>query len=276
MIIIKAASSCLLLFLTPVQPFFSLRRRIVPVCAVPCRREIFFPKDRSPGTANLTRYGHYNAVATTVKKPTSFKLCHSQNISSDARSQESLALRAFCLGFFLQSCLCEAQAQSVERNDAASTGPVVLPQPRLTAEEAVKLQMDALACNNEPRPDHGLEVMYHFANAEGTLNGGSLSCYFGFASDLYHFGHFALKFKTRYPLLIDHQGYKIVSRKESVQGRGDDEALVSVSEIRLEVKGKDKGTTSGWVFHLSKCTRGRLPACWLTNSLLKDELISLP
>jgi hypothetical protein len=42
-----------------------------------------------------------------------------------------------------------------------------------------------------------LQVMYHFANAEGTLNGGSLSCYFGFASDLYHFGHFALKFKTR-------------------------------------------------------------------------------
>lgn len=139
---------------------------------------------------------------------------------------------------------------------------------QLTAEEAVKLQMDALACNNEPRPDHGLEVhlnlcshmssglrfifikqftileawcivifkhrcvciyiclrlwwwfpwhswwqntepwttamiillqvMYHFANAEGTLNGGSLSCYFGFASDLYHFGHFALKFKTRW------------------------------------------------------------------------------
>jgi len=147
---------------------------------------------------------------------------------------------------------------------------------QLTAEEAVKLQMDALACNNEPRPDHGLEVMYHFANAEGTLNGGSLSCYFGFASDLYHFGHFALKFKTRYPLLIDHQGYKIVSRKESVQGRGDYKALVSVSEIRLEVKEKDKGTTSGWVFHLSKCTRGRLPACWLTDSLLKDELISLP
>ncbi len=29
---------------------------------------------------------------------------------------------------------------------------------QLTAEEAVKLQMDALACNNEPRPDHGLEV----------------------------------------------------------------------------------------------------------------------
>ncbi|KAH9549138.1 hypothetical protein CY35_10G004300 [Sphagnum magellanicum] len=249
MIIIKAASSCLLLFLTPVQPIFSLRRRILPVCAVPCGREKDFPKDRSPRTAKLTRYGHYNAVATTVKKPASFKLCHSQNISSDA---------------------------SVERNDAASTGPVVLPQPGLTAEEAVKLQMDALACNNEPRPDHGLEVMYHFANAEGTLNGGSLSCYFGFASDLYHFGHFALKFKTRYPLLIDHQGYKIVSRKESVQGRGDYKALVSVSEIRLEVKEKDKGTTSGWVFHLSKCTRGRLPACWLTDSLLKDELISLP
>jgi hypothetical protein len=32
-------------------------------------------------------------------------------VALDKRSQESFALRAFHLGFFLQSCLCEAQAQ---------------------------------------------------------------------------------------------------------------------------------------------------------------------
>ena len=31
---------------------------------------------------------------------------------------------------------------------------------KLTAEEAVKVQMDALAQNDDPRLDHGLEVYY--------------------------------------------------------------------------------------------------------------------
>lgn len=47
----------------------------------------------------------------------------------------------------------------------------------------------------------GVQVMYYFANIDGTDSGtdsgGSLPQYFGFPSDLYHFGHFALKFKTR-------------------------------------------------------------------------------
>lgn len=41
------------------------------------------------------------------------------------------------------------------------------------------------------------QVMYHFANAEGSLEGGTLPCYFGFPADLYHYGHFSLKFKSR-------------------------------------------------------------------------------
>eukprot|EP00250_Pteridium_aquilinum_P013500 c21373_g1_i2 orf=40-540(+) len=87
--------------------------------------------------------------------------------------------------------------ESVERNDAAISGPLVVPHPALTVEDSVKVQLNALSRNNEPRKDHGVEVMYHFANAEGTLEGGSLPCYFGFPADLYHFGHFSMKFKSR-------------------------------------------------------------------------------
>ncbi|CAI5506074.1 unnamed protein product [Closterium sp. Naga37s-1] len=115
---------------------------------------------------------------------------------------------------------------SVERNDSSSTGPLVKPSPQLSVHQAVLLQMAALAHNDTPRTDHGLEVLYYFANAEGTLADPSVSpsssaasllsplpCYFGFAADLYHFGHFALKFKTRYRRLLNHGGARILSSR---------------------------------------------------------------
>ncbi|CAM6006066.1 unnamed protein product [Sphagnum balticum] len=85
-IIIKATSSCLRL--PPCKPLFSSPSVVVSfLSAVPCRRGKHFPNDRSPGTAKLIRYGHYSFVATTANKPSSFKLCHSQNVSSDASSK---------------------------------------------------------------------------------------------------------------------------------------------------------------------------------------------
>lgn len=147
---------------------------------------------------------------------------------------------------------------SVERNDAAPTGPLVKPEAKLTAKEAVEAQMNTLVENDDPRPDHGLEVMYQFANTEG-MNGSTMTHYFGFASDLYHFGHFALKFKSRYPELICHAGYEIISVLE------DEDRC----EVKLKLlQGRDKADAQ-FVFSLSKRSRGVLPPCWLTDSLLK-------
>lgn len=66
-----------------------------------------------------------------------------------------------------------------------------------------------------------LQVMYYFANAEGTLAAGPSSAsvqealprYFGCAADLYHFGHFALKFKSRYVRHHRHLSISIESGK---------------------------------------------------------------
>ncbi|XP_024399440.1 uncharacterized protein [Physcomitrium patens] len=157
--------------------------------------------------------------------------------------------------------LCASQhvgSGSVERNDAAPTGPLVKPEAKLTAKEAVEAQMNTLVENDDPRPDHGLEVMYQFANTEG-MNGSTMTHYFGFASDLYHFGHFALKFKSRYPELICHAGYEIISVLE------DEDRC----EVKLKLlQGRDKADAQ-FVFSLSKRSRGVLPPCWLTDSLLK-------
>ncbi|CAI5463847.1 unnamed protein product [Closterium sp. Yama58-4] len=143
---------------------------------------------------------------------------------------------------------------SVERNDSSSTGPLVKPSPQLSVRQAVELQMSALAHNDTPRTDHGLEVLYYFANAEGTLADPAvissssssaasllspLPCYFGFAADLYHFGHFALKFKTRYRRLLNHGGARILSLRplnstgSCVQCR----VSVRVAPLQAQIKG---------------------------------------
>ncbi|XP_024518359.1 uncharacterized protein LOC9661228 isoform X1 [Selaginella moellendorffii] len=140
---------------------------------------------------------------------------------------------------------------SVRRNDAAATGPGAKPLPELNAEEAVRIQLDALLENNTPRQDHGLEVMYLFANAEGDFDG-SLPCYFGSAADLYHFGHFALKFKTRFPELLKMESYEIVNAS-------DGKVVASVRHGKRLTK---------WLFRMSKVTRGEI-SYWLTDGLVQ-------
>ncbi|GLJ08944.1 hypothetical protein SUGI_0098930 [Cryptomeria japonica] len=152
---------------------------------------------------------------------------------------------------------------SIERNDRAATGPLVKPEPELLAEDCVKLQLDALSSNNHPRVDHGLEVLYNFANAEGALDGSSLPCYFGYAADLYHFGHFAMKFKTRNGKIINLKGYKVLSCEEFF----DLHQNILRARVCVEIFERDNNV-SLWTFVLSKKARGNVAPCWLTDSLL--------
>lgn len=160
---------------------------------------------------------------------------------------------------------------SIERNDAAAEGPRVRPSPELSALDAVAVQLRALAENDVPRKDHGIEVMYHFADNEGTLGcGGSLPRYFGFASDLYHFGHFALKFRTRYPSLLNLSSFEIMPALPASGGDGGASAAVPRAQLSAAVVAQD-GRATFWEFTLVKCERGALPPCWLTASLLPRQ-----
>lgn len=189
---------------------------------------------------------------------------------------------------------------SVQRNDAAMTGPLVKPSPKFSAEEAVREQLKALSENDNPRQDHGLEVLYYFSNTSGTFEGGSLPRYFGFASDLYHFGHFALKFKTRYPSLINFLMFEILqigelkespsssstpnsfsktgiynSNKDSNTSYENDGNVMNSNSPSLDVIVKvirENGSESVWVFNLSRVQRGILDPCWLTNQLLPYQM----
>lgn len=62
-----------------------------------------------------------------------------------------------------------------------------MPSPAFTPEQAVAAQLDALACNNSPWGNHGVQTAYEFAHDVGGMDP---SLYFGIPKDLYHFDHF--------------------------------------------------------------------------------------
>eukprot|EP00243_Klebsormidium_subtile_P001060 TRINITY_DN1178_c0_g1_i1.p1 TRINITY_DN1178_c0_g1~~TRINITY_DN1178_c0_g1_i1.p1 ORF type:complete len:299 (-),score=13.64 TRINITY_DN1178_c0_g1_i1:114-1010(-) len=184
---------------------------------------------------------------------------------------------------------------SIDRNDAADSGPLLVPHPELSAVAAVEAQVQALQFNDLPRPDHGVEVLYHFANAEGTLGGSSLPCYFGFPSDLYHFGHFCLKFKTMYKDFVNFSSYEIhdltTKPARSAQDRlqlpdqdladrgeagkcnkGDclpaEQPIGARRHIEVCISIPSKGRAI-YDFHLVTNTRGLLGPFWLTDRLLR-------
>ncbi|KAJ7555135.1 hypothetical protein O6H91_05G023700 [Diphasiastrum complanatum] len=82
------------------------------------------------------------------------------------------------------------------------------PSLNLTAEEATFSQLEALQANDNPYPDHGVEVLYRFAG----LDPFQLSRYFGQRIDLGQFDKFKRIFHhSTYRLLLDHKRRCILS-----------------------------------------------------------------
>ena len=164
-----------------------------------------------------------------------------------------------------RACCVVAARQSYgndERNDAASTPPLVLPSVDLAPRQAVTAQLDALAQNNMPRLDHGMEVAYRLALGTG---GFGLCSYFGHSADLYHFGHFALKFRTLRAALVDHCGYEVL-RDASAAAAGQGPHEVPFFEVDVAVQARD-GAASRWRFTLLRGDTGRTAGCWLTDAV---------
>jgi hypothetical protein len=163
---------------------------------------------------------------------------------------------------------CALSFGNDERNDAGPP-PLVQPSPSLSPRGAVETQLTELARNDTPRRDHGLEVTYLFAHGTG---GFGMSRYFGFSADLYHFGHFALKFRTHRRQLLDHAGFEVL--RESAEGSGG--AVSGRVDVDVAVQPRGGGAPRRWRFaQLRAEGLGRTAGCWLTDSVMplddKDE-----
>ncbi|PSC72079.1 glucuronoxylan 4-O-methyltransferase 1-like [Micractinium conductrix] len=94
----------------------------------------------------------------------------------------------------------------------------VPPSPQFNAEQAVRVQLDALAANNQPWPQHGIQTAYEWAVDVGGLDP---SLYFGFPKDLYHFDHFLGMFANKLPELVNLQSYDILGNAQELPATDD-------------------------------------------------------
>ncbi|KAK9812288.1 hypothetical protein WJX73_010026 [Symbiochloris irregularis] len=133
--------------------------------------------------------------------------------------------------------------------------PEVMPSPGISAEEAVKVQLDALKNCHTPWTNHGIQTMYEYGL---DIGGMERSRYFGMSKDLYHFDHFLGQFQNSFPDLFDMASYSI----KGVEEAGE--------ETHVTVEGQTtQGKTFALLFKMAERDFGKKKGSIMTKSLLK-------
>lgn len=122
------------------------------------------------------------------------------------------------------------------------------PNPEFDPKDVVRIQLEALANNNDSYKDAGIEITFRFASPANKLATGPLT---RFIRMLYN------------PLYLPMLNHKSVTYGEIVIK--DDEAVQSVFITAAD------GRRVGYVFKLSKQKGGSLDQCWMTDSVLLME-----
>ena len=151
--------------------------------------------------------------------------------------------RSAILAILFLSVSASAQAQ-----DAGPTAPHV----SLTPEQVVRAQIGALANNDEPYDDHGIEVTWRFAAPANKVFTGPLARF----KQMVH--------GPVYGPMIGHRSatYETISVE-------DGEAIIDV------VLTTAAGAFAGYRFHLSRQPGGPCPGCWMTDAVVPIEVTSI-
>ncbi|MEM1125802.1 MAG: DUF4864 domain-containing protein [Bacteroidota bacterium] len=121
------------------------------------------------------------------------------------------------------------------------------PSPSLSPEQVIRLQVEALQRNDQPRPDAGIEVAFRFASPANKQATGPLG---------------------RFTQMVKGPAYRAMLGFERaeygpirVQG---DRAAQRVTLVQPD------GQRVSYVFGLSKQTSGTYEGCWMTDSVMRD------
>ncbi len=142
----------------------------------------------------------------------------------------------------------------------AAAAPAVRPCFELSAEAAFEAQWEALASNDVPHCDHGVEVLYAFADVDLYA---PRSKYFGYSSDLGQFERFRRVLHTRpYRVLLGHVARRVQSTLR-----------VSEREVRQRVfvDGFRTGEAASYCLTLVQQLGGRRDGWWLAAALSCDD-----
>ena len=145
------------------------------------------------------------------------------------------------------------------RNPQNVPGPLVHPHQMQDAEDAVRLQINALRDNDEPRFNHGVQVMWEFSVESGNME---RSRYFGISSDMYHYDHFIGKSLKYFGPLVRNKG-NVDFVDLSVAEDGRTMVKVSVDDI--------VGKPTYWIFIMVQRSFGKYEGCWQSHRIVQTD-----
>ncbi len=122
---------------------------------------------------------------------------------------------------------------------------VPTPDPAYTPEQAVDIQLEALADNDNPVKDAGIKTAYNFASPANRQATGPLPRFVRMVKG------------DRYAPMIDH----VEAQVDPIERRGDR------AEQQVRLTGPS-GRTVTYRFGLSVCEEEPLAGCWLTDRVL--------
>ena len=133
----------------------------------------------------------------------------------------------------------------LQRSDLRSSTP----NPKYNPQEVVRIQLAALARNNDPHQDAGIEITFRFASPANRMMTGPL-------------GRFIqLLYNPLYSPMLEHRAAKF---GELI--REKDNARLSVILTAAD------GERVGYLFVLSKQKNGQYDQCWMTDSVIRYEV----
>lgn len=121
------------------------------------------------------------------------------------------------------------------------------PDPSYGPERVVAIQLDALATNDEPAANAGIETAYNFASPANRRATGPFDRFVAMVTG------------PRYAPMVDH----VEATTGPLERNGDEAAQ------RVTLTGPD-GRTATYRFGLSRQSGGAWDGCWLTDSVLVE------
>ncbi|MFP4091812.1 MAG: DUF4864 domain-containing protein [Cyclobacteriaceae bacterium] len=155
-----------------------------------------------------------------------------------------IILLAGSLAFWLYQQIRDQQHTTVQLVNSESE--MTKPEPGLSPQKVVALQIEALQHNDHPYPDHGIEVAYTFASPENRQNTGPLERFTQMVRN------------ETYESLLHFQQYGL----DDIQVEGD----VAVQKVTL-IDANDQPAV--YFFQLSRQKDGPYEDCWMTDSVIR-------
>jgi hypothetical protein len=141
-------------------------------------------------------------------------------------------------------------ARKIEEQQATGEAALI-PKPEFTPDKVVRIQLDALAHNDTPYQDAGIEIAFRFASPANKQTTGPLSRFI------------RLVHNPIYNPMLDHQTAQL----------GDLVVEDAKAFLPVFLTASD-GKRVGYMFILSKQAGGAYEQCWMTDAVLRFEVTS--